>query len=99
MSAIQIQTKIQIQRQIQTQIQRQRQLKGVAETKGDDKRILNMIRVAQGLRKYKYKDKHKVKYKDKYKDKYKNNWQTYDVICFWKGDDNRILIMKNMQNM
>ena len=50
-----------------------------------------MISVRQGLRKCKYKDKHK--------DKYKNNRQTYDVLCFWKGDDNRSLIMKNMQNM
>ena len=25
--------------------------------------------------------------------------QTYDVICFWKGDDNRSLIMQNMQNV
>ena len=47
--------------------------------------------------KYKYKDKDK--HKDKYKDKYKNNRQTYDVICFWKGDDNRSLIMKIVQNM
>ena len=23
----------------------------------------------------------------------------YDVICFWKGDDNRSLIMKSEQNM
>ena len=23
----------------------------------------------------------------------------YDVICFWKEDDNRSLIMKNVQNM
>ena len=23
----------------------------------------------------------------------------YDVICFWKGDDKRSLIMKNVQNM
>ena len=56
-----------------------------------------MICVRQGLRKYQYKDKHKDKYNDK--DKYKNNRQTYDVICFWKGDDNRSLIMKNVQNM
>ena len=33
------------------------------------------------------------------KDKYKKNRETYDVICFWKGDDNRSLIMKNVQNM
>ena len=49
-----------------------------------------MICVRQGLRKYKYKDKqtdkYKDNYKDKYKDKYKNKRQTYDVICFWKGD-------------
>ena len=38
-------------------------------------------------------------HKDKHKDKYKNNQQTYDVICFWKGDDNRSLIMKNVLNM
>ena len=48
-------------------------------------------------KKYKYKDKHRDKYKNKYadkcKDKYKNNRQTYDVLCFWKGDDNRTLIM------
>ena len=48
-----------------------------------------MICGRQHLRKYKYKDK----------DKYKNNRQTYDVICFWKGDDNRGLIMKIVQNM
>ena len=62
-----------------------------------------MICSRQGLRKDKHKDKHKDKYKDKYthkyKDKYKNNQQTYDVICFWKGDDNRSLIMKNFVNM
>ena len=23
----------------------------------------------------------------------------YDVKCFWKGDDNRSLFMKNVQNM
>ena len=51
-----------------------------------------MICGRQHLRKYKYKDK------DKHKDKYKNNRQTYDVICFWKGDDKRSLIMQNMQN-
>ena len=56
-----------------------------------------MICVRQGLRKYKYKYKYKDKYKDK--DKYKNTRQTYDVICFWKGDDNRSLIMKSEQNM
>ena len=56
-----------------------------------------MICVRQGLRKYKYKYKYKDKYKDK--DKYKNTRQTYDVICFWKGDDNRSVIRKNMQNM
>ena len=66
---------------------------------GDDKRILNMMCVRQGPRKYKYKDKHKDKHKDKYKDKYKNSRQTYDVICFWKGDDNRSLIMKNVVNI
>ena len=43
-----------------------------------------MTCVRQGLRKYKYKAKHN----DKYKDKYKNNRQTYDVIYFWKTDDN-----------
>ena len=42
---------------------------------------------------YTYKDK--VKHKEKHKDQYK----TYDVICFWKGDDNRSQIMKNKQNM
>ena len=52
---------------------------------------MNTIWSRQGLR----KDKHK----DKYKDKYKNNRQTYDVICFWKGDDNRSLIMKNVVNI
>ena len=31
--------------------------------------------------------------------KYKNTWQTYDVKCFLEGDDNRSLIMKNVQNM
>ena len=31
--------------------------------------------------------------KYKYKDKHK------DVICFWKGDDNRSLIMKNVVNI
>ena len=46
-------------------------------------------------KKYKYKDKHK----DKYKDKSKKNGQTYDVICFWKENDKRSLIMKNVQNM
>ena len=51
----------------------------------------------QSLRKYRYKDKHNDKYK--YKDKYKNKQQTYDAICFWKGDDKRSLIMKNMQNI
>ena len=45
----------------------------------------------------KWKDKHKGKHGDK--DKYKNNRQTYDVICFRKGDDKRSLIMQNMQNM
>ena len=54
-----------------------------------------MICSRHGLR----KDKHKDKHKDKYKDKYKNNRQTYDVICFWKGDDKRSLIMINVQNM
>ena len=58
--------------------------------------ILNMMCSRQGLRKYNYKDKHRDKHKDKYKDKYKNNRQTYDIICFWKGDDNRSLIMKNV---
>ena len=58
-----------------------------------------MICVRQGLRKYKYKDKHKDKYKDIYKYKYNNSLQTYDVICFWKGDDKRSLIMKNVQNV
>ena len=48
-----------------------------------------------GSKKNQYEDKHK----DKYKDKCKNNRQTYDVICFWKGDDNRSLIMKKVQNM
>ena len=52
-----------------------------------------MISGRQHLRKYKDKDKDKDKEKDKYKDKYKNNRQTYDVICFWKGDDKRILNM------
>ena len=65
--------------------------------------ILNMMCGRQGLRKYKYKDKHrdkhKDKYNDKYKDNYKNNQETYNVICFWKGDDNRSLIMKNVVNM
>ena len=54
-----------------------------------------MICGRQGLRKYKDKDTDK----DKDKDKYKNNQQTYKVICFWKGDDKRSLIMQNMQNM
>ena len=54
-----------------------------------------MISGRQHLRKYKDKDKDK----DKYKDKYKNNRQTYDVICFWNGNDKRSLIMQNMQNM
>ena len=54
-----------------------------------------MISGRQGLRKYKYKDKHK----EKYKDKYKNNRHAYDIIGFGKGDDNRSLIMKNVQNM
>ena len=52
-----------------------------------------MICVRQGLRKYQYKDK----YNDK--DKYKNNRQSSDVVCFWKGDDNRSVIRKNVQNM
>ena len=46
-----------------------------------------MICGRQGLRIYKYKDK------------YKNNRHAYDIICFWKGDDNTSLIMKNVQNM
>ena len=50
--------------------------------KGDDKRILSIVYVRQGLRKYKYKDKHKDKYKGIYKDKYNKSWQTYDVICY-----------------
>ena len=54
-----------------------------------------MICGRQGLRKYKYKHKHK----DIYKYKYNNSLQTYDVIFFWKGDDNRSLIMKIVQNM
>ena len=45
-----------------------------------------MICVRQGLGKYKFLDKDK------------NNRQTYDVKCFWKGDGNKSLIMKNMQN-
>ena len=57
-----------------------------------------MICGRQHLRKYKDKDKDKDKEKDKYKDKYKNNRQTYDVICFWNGNDKRSLIMQNMQN-
>ena len=56
-----------------------------------------MIWVRQGRRKYKYKDKDKHKDKYIYKDKYKNNPQTYDVICFGKGDDNRSRIMKDVQ--
>ena len=28
-------------------------------------------------------------------DKYRNNRQTYDTICFWKGDDKRSLIMND----
>ena len=28
-----------------------------------------------------------------------NNRQTYDGMCFRKGNDNRSLIMKNVQNM
>ena len=48
-----------------------------------------------GSKKNQYEDKHK----DKYKDKCKNNRHAYDIICFWKGDDNRSLIMKNVQNM
>ena len=58
-----------------------------------------MICVRQGLKKYKHKYKHKYKDKDKYKDKCKNNRPAYDFICFWKGDDNRSLIMKKVQNM
>ena len=54
-----------------------------------------MVCVRQGLRNY--KDKHKDKYNNK--DKYKNNRQTYDIICFWRGDDNRSLIMKNVVNI
>ena len=50
-----------------------------------------MICVRQGLRKYKCKKK--------YKEKYKNNPQTYDILFFWEGDDNRSLIMKNVENM
>ena len=55
MSAIKIQTKIQIQRQTHRQIQRQRQIKGKPTTplmyfwKRDDKSILNMICHRQGL--------------------------------------------------
>ena len=48
-----------------------------------------MIYGSQGLRKKQYEDK----------DKYKYNRQAYDIMCFWKGDDNRSLIMKNVQNM
>ena len=58
-----------------------------------------MICGRHGLRKKQYEDQYKDKHKDKYKDKYQNNRQTYDVICFWKGDDDRSLIMKNVQNM
>ena len=54
-----------------------------------------MICGRQGLRKYKDKDKHK----EKYKEKYKNNRHAYDIVSFCKGDDNRSLIMKNVQNM
>ena len=50
-----------------------------------------MICDRQGLRKYKYKDKHE--------EKYKNNRQAYGIICFWRGDDNRSVIRKNVQNM
>ena len=54
--------------------------------KCDDKRILNMICVRQGLRKYKYKDKDKDKDKDKCKDKYNNLsdniWHYSWVFCF-----------------
>ena len=34
-----------------------------------------------------------------YNDKYRTNRHTYDVICFWKGDDKRSLILQNMQVM
>ena len=44
-----------------------------------------------------HEDKYKDNYKDKYKDKYNNNRQTYGVLCFWKGGDQRSLIMKNVQ--
>ena len=50
-----------------------------------------MICVMQGLRTNKYKHKDN--------DKYKNNQQNYNVICFWKEDDNWSLIMKNVQNV
>ena len=54
-----------------------------------------MICVRQGLRKYKDKGKHK----DKYKDKCRNNRQIYDVYFFWKGYNNRSLMMQNIPNM
>ena len=31
--------------------------------------------------------------------KYRDYRTMYDVICFWKGGDDRSLIMKNVQNM
>ena len=75
-----------------SQIQRQRQIKGNRRHLWCDKLLKGRWQKDSeydtqqaGSRKYDYK--------------YKNNRQTYDVICFWKGDDKRGLIVKKMQNM
>ena len=55
-----------------------------------------MICRRQGLRNYKYKQKHKYIQQQIQE---KRQIYEYDVICFWKEDDKRSVIMQNMQNM
>ena len=57
---------------------------------------MNMIWDRQGLENT---NTNRNKKTNIYNDKYRNKRQTYDVICFWKGDDKRSLIMQNMQNV
>ena len=57
-----------------------------------------MICGSQGLRTYKYRDNHKGKYIQQQIQEQPTDL-TYDIIRFWKGDDKRSLIMRNLQNM